>query len=153
MTSDQPNGRDRVLVFLSFFTSPETQRAFAPALPSERLAYELCELWFEEVFVPTTRYLEGLRGDRDPEAIEAFREAFDDEEWKYLERFHRFLELRIDMMPAGEKKQRVIPANNLWESIVRDAHYLLELLEPDLVQRKLIIKQNALPEWIAIRQP
>ena len=130
--------RERVLVFLSFFTSSESQRAFAPAVPEEKLAYELCDIWFDKVFVSSTRYMEGLRGDWDEVAAAEFRDAFDDEEWKFLERFHRFLELRIDMMPAAQKAGRTIPANNLWDSILRDAKYLFELLEPDLKKRHLI---------------
>ena len=130
--------RERVLVFLSFFTSPESQRAFAPTVPEEHLAYELCNIWFDSVFVSGMRYLDGIKGDRSEAASNAFRAAFNDEEWKFLERFHRFLELRIDMMPGARKKERTIPNNNLWESIVRDANYLFELLEPDLKKRKLI---------------
>ncbi len=130
--------RERVLVFLSFFTSPESQRAFAPTMPEENLAYELCDIWFDKVFVAGMRYLDGIRGDWNEAEASAFRESFTDEEWKYLERFHRFLELRIDMMSSVHKAQRTIPHNNLWESVVRDAHYLYELLEPDLRKRALI---------------
>ena len=130
--------RERVLVFLSFFTSPESQRAFAPTIPAGNLAYELCDIWFDRVFVSSTRYLEGLRGDWDEVAATEFKDAFDDEEWKFLERFHRFLELRIDMIPASQKAGRTMPVNNLWDSILRDAKYLFELLEPDLNKRKLI---------------
>lgn len=132
------SARERVLVFLGFFTSQESQRAFAPEIPAENLAYELCNIWFDRVFVAGTRYLDGIRGDRDEEEAAAFRAAFNDEEWKYLERFHRFLELRIDMMPSTLKAGRAIPNNNLWESIQRDAQYLFELLEPDLKKRHLI---------------
>ncbi len=130
--------RERVLVFLSFFISSESQRAFLPEVPAETLAYELCNIWFDRVFVAGKRYLDGIRGDWDEEEANVFRNAFDDEQWKYLERFHRFLELRVDMMPDLQKEKRQIPNNNLWESVVRDAGYLFELLEPDVKKRRAI---------------
>ena len=98
------------------------------------------KLWrfatFDDVFVAGTRYLEGLKGDYDESAATEFRAAFTDEEWKYLERFHRFLELRIDMMPAAARRERRLPDSPVWQSIVRDAGYLLELLEPDPARRR-----------------
>jgi len=135
---NQQLNRDRVLVFLSFFTSAESQRMYAPEIPQEQLAYELCHIWFDRVFVPGIRYLDGIRGDWNEAEAAAFKDAFTAEEWKYLERFHRFLELRMDMMPAARKAERKIPSNNLWESILRDAKYLLELLEPDVKKRNRI---------------
>ena len=135
--ADSPiSARDRVLIFLSFFTSPESQRAHLPHIAPEHMAFELCSIWFERVFTSGIRYLDGLKGDYNEEASTAFRAEFSEEEWKYLERFHRFLELRIDMMPAEAKKKRTLPENNLWESIVRDARYLFELLEPDERKRR-----------------
>lgn len=146
----QITDRDRVLIFLGFFTSKESQQAHLPTVPEGQLAFELCSLWFEEVFVAGMRYLDGVKGDYDKQAAADFRASFTDEEWKYLERFHRFLELRVDMMPESAKRQRVLPANNLWESIVRDARYLYELLEPDERKRRKLTTDKALR---MLRQP
>ena len=145
-TAMQPDitSRDRVLIFLSFFTSGESQRAHLPEIPKEHLAFELCSLWFEKVFVAGMRYLDAVKGDYDEEASASFRADFTDEEWKYLERFHRFLELRVDMMPEHAKKNRTLPDNNLWQSIVRDARYLFELLEPDDKKRKKLTSIKSL---------
>jgi hypothetical protein len=134
-----------VLVFLSFFTSIESQQTLAPHLAPETRAYELSRIWFDDVFVPGIRYLEGIKGDRDENASTEFKSYFTEEEWKYIERFHRFLELRIDMIPESYRRKRQLPGNNLWESIVRDAAYLLELLEPDPQKRRRLLDSEQIP--------
>lgn len=136
--NDAMGPRERLVLFLSFFSSRTCHRACFPSLSTEHIAYELCRLWFDEVFIPGIRYLDSYKGDYNHEAAEQFRAAFSGEEWNHITRFHRFLELRIDMMPDSPRKERRLPNNNLWESMTRDAANLLELLEPCAEKRHLV---------------
>lgn len=131
--------RNRVVLFLALLASRECQEACREFLPSDKLAFELCRLWFDEIYVPGSRYLDAFKGDRSAADVAQFQEYFADEEQAALERFHRFLELRLDMLPEHAKKQGVFPQNDLWQSIVRDAGHVLEALGADveLLQRQL----------------
>lgn len=131
--------RERVILFLVLLTSDEIRQACATILPPDKLAFAWCRLWFDEIYVPSTRYLDGIKGDRVEDAVARFRAAFSDAELAALERFHRFLELRIDMLSEANREQASFPQNDAWDAVVRDASYLLEELnpDPDLLQNKL----------------
>ncbi|NNF03926.1 MAG: hypothetical protein HKN17_05630 [Rhodothermales bacterium] len=101
----------------------------------ERRSFDLIRFWFDVVWAPGLRYMDGFKGDRDPAREAAFRETFSDEEFLWLERFNRFLELRVDRLHDDERTQERFPAGDTWTAIVRDAANLLELLDPSGRQR------------------
>lgn len=98
--------------------------------PAERTAFDLIRFWFDEVWAPGLRYMDGFKGDRDAAAEAAFREAFPDDEYLWLERFNRFLELRVDRLSEKQRRSERFPTGDTWTAIVRDARNLLELLDP-----------------------
>lgn len=106
-------------------------QAVQRALPLERLSFELCRLWFDRIYVPGIRYLDGLKGNRSEEAVKQFEACFTEAERKALARFHHFLELRIDMLPNTIRERHVFPLNDTWQHIVKDASYLLGELATD----------------------
>ena len=123
--------RERVVVFLAFLTSDACRQAVQHQGAPERLAYELCRLWVEDLYVPGLRGMDGLKGNRDVGAMQRFEAAFTELERAALERFHHFLMLRLDMLPASARQQRCFPQHDGWHNLVRDASYLLETLTVD----------------------
>lgn len=121
-----PDHRRRIATLLGLLTSEEAQETLSQRLGRPRLAYELACAWFDDVYVPSERYMDGLKGDLAPEAAETFRDAFDPVELAAMERFHRFFELRIDMLPDAMIASRCIPVDDRWRSLMKDAGYLLE---------------------------
>ncbi len=121
-----PDHRRRIATLLGLLTSEEAQETMSQRLGRSRLAYELACAWFDDVYVPSERYMDGLKGDMAPEAAETFRDAFDPVELAAMERFHRFFELRIDMLPDAMIASRCIPVDDRWRSLMKDAGYLLE---------------------------
>lgn len=121
--------RTRVTLVLAFLSSEQCRRACRQILSSDRLAYEWCRLWFDEIYVPSRRYLDGLKGDRSEEAAAQFWTSFTDGEKEALERFHRFLELRVEMLSDEAHRNESFPQNDAWDSIVRHAGYVLEDLD------------------------
>lgn len=132
--------RDRVTLFLAFLASEECWQACQSVFSSDKLAYEWCRLWFDKIYVPSLRYLDGIKGDRSAEAVTRFRAAFTDDELAALERFHRFLELRLDMLPDAARQRAAFPQNDAWDHVVRHAGYVLEELahDPNSLQHKLV---------------
>lgn len=120
------SNRQRVLDALSLLAAAPVFASLRPDLRPERFAYMMCQVWFDEVYEPGTRYMSGLKGDRDAVVAEQFLAEFDDDEERWLERFNRFLELRIDRLADHEAE--IIEQGERWDSIVRDAGYLVELL-------------------------
>lgn len=135
--------RARVIVFLALLTSEALWTAGCQLLQPGRLAFELCRLWLDEIYTPGIRYLDGLKGDRCEEAAARFQACFTPEERAALERFHCFLELRMDMLPETDRQRAFFPQNDSWENLVRDAAYLLE----DLAAERTAL-QDAL-SWMA----
>lgn len=132
--------RDRVTFILAFLSSDSCREACHEVVPPARLAYEWCRLWFDEIYVPSLRYLDGLKGDRSEQAVEQFKACFASDEVEALERFHRFLELRVDRLSADAHDRERFPQTDAWDSIVRHAGYVLEDLEgvePDEIRRQL----------------
>ena len=121
-----PDHRQRIATLLGLLTSEEAQETLSQHLERPRLAYELACAWFDDVYVPSERYMDGLKGDLAPEAAETFKDAFDPVELAAMERFHRFFELRIDMLPDAMIASRCIPMDDRWRSLMKDAGYLLE---------------------------
>ena len=130
--SKQHDYRERVASYLTLVASEAAQAALGCCLDRDRLAFELCRIWFDDVYVPSRRYFEGLKGDYSEEAAGRFRAEFSREELSELERFTTFLELRMEML-SGDKARSSGRMSNTdeWQSLMRHASYLLDDLEPD----------------------
>lgn len=131
LSSATPSYRERVTLFLALLASDEGRHACHQVLAPDRFAFVWCRLWFDEIYVPSSRYLSGVKGDQSEETAAKFREAFAAEEMAALERFHRFLELRVDMLPGNLAEDESFPQNDAWDHVVRHAGYALEELETD----------------------
>lgn len=123
--------RERIVTFLAFLTSEACLDACRRHVAPERLAAALTRLWFDEIYVPGTHYLDGLKGDRTQEAVQDFEGCFTEDELATLERFHGFFELRIEMAVNRVQGRAAFPDNDSWRSLIRDAAALLDDLDPD----------------------
>lgn len=130
------NVRDRVIDFLVFLSSEECLQAAYRIAPPAVLAYEMSRIWFNEIYAPGQRYIDSLKGDFSEEKARQFRECFSEKEMESLERFHRFFELRIDMLPEDSRRAGLFPESDAWLNITRHARYLAEELEPDAEKRR-----------------
>ncbi len=139
MTDDQQQIRRRVLVALAVIGRPELLGG-ASGLTKEQIGFELCRLWFEVVYTPALWTVDGLKGDRHSAGVDRFWEAFEDDERNYLERFNRFIELRLEMTPEELRLQRAIDPDR-WDGVTRDARNTLELIEPGFDARNARIGQ------------
>lgn len=131
VSSTTPSPRERVTLFLAILASDKGRDACHDVLAPDHFAFVWCRLWFNEIYVPSSRYLDGLKGDPSEHALAEFRTSFTDEEMEALERFHRFLELRVDMLPGDLTQTESFPQNDAWDHVVRHAGYALEELETD----------------------
>jgi len=131
--------RRRVTLFLLFFSSDRCVAAASVLLSPGRVAFDLCRLWFDDIYVPSTRYMDGLKGDRSATDVQQFERAFSSDELLSLERFHAFLELRLDMLSDAHRRDRIFPPSDLWDNVMRDARYLAETLEPNHTQREALL--------------
>ncbi len=100
-------------------------------MPIDELAFELCRVWFDDIYAPGSRYIDGLKGNYSTAEAEKFWESFTKEERAALERFHRFFELRLEMLPKKARAREIFPQNDLWDSTTRDAGHVLEALAVD----------------------
>ena len=132
--------RERVIMFLAFLTSDACLRACHQFLAPERLAFDLCNLWFDEIYIPSARYLDGLKGDFSEEAARTFRASFSDDECALLERFHHFFGLRMDMLPSSPAQRALFPRSDAWNNIRKDAAHLLDELvdDPEAIRTRLV---------------
>ncbi len=129
---EAPSGpRARVILFLAFLSSEACLDACRRFADPEEIAFHLCRLWLDAVYTPALAYSDGIKGDLRDEEVAAFEADFTDEEMKALERFHRFFELRLEMLPAAARRAGRFPETDLWRNLVKDARYLLEDLDPD----------------------
>ena len=122
--------RERVTSFLALLSSDRSREFLARFIDPQHLAFELCRVWFDELYVPGIAYFHGLKGDYSEVAARAFRDAFENDELSALERFHRFFELRVDMLRNQAREAGRFPNTDLWRNLVKDAGYLLEDLDP-----------------------
>lgn len=122
--------RERVITYLTLLSSEASRQTLTQIVEPERLAFELCRTWFDDIYIAGHRYFDGLKGDFSPNAAEVFYSAFTAGEMAALERFSQFLELRLDMLPKSDLVARRIPDNDTWRNFVKDARYLLEDLDP-----------------------
>jgi len=121
--------RERVLDALALIRSAPVLNSVLPDLSTEKTAFELCRMWFDLIFKPGHRYMDGFKGDRDQQEALDFESAFTEDEFGYLERFNRFLELRVDRLDQDEWAEGRFPDSDTWHAIIKDADNLLELIE------------------------
>lgn len=144
VVSEETDFRERVGTYLTLLASDGAHEALGRLVDPERLAFELCRVWFDHVYVAGHRYFDGLKGDFSHDAAARFRRAFTAEELAKLERFSRFLELRLEMLPDYAMKERRIPNNDAWQNLVRDAAYMLDDLAP-----QSDVRRRRLADWLA----
>ena len=121
--------------------SATTSSATIDSVEIEELAFGLCRLWMEEVYTPSRRNTDGFRGDYSETSAEFFNQCYSEDELFKIERFHRFLELRFDMIRRLQPDGKRLPVNDAWNQLAKDAGYLLHDLEPDFnLDRKYLEK-------------
>ncbi len=140
--SNRADYRERVATFLTLVASDAARETLGRWIDQDRLAFELCRIWFDDIYLPSRRYFDALKGDYSEAAAEHFRSAFSNEELAGLERFTRFLELRLEMLSSESRSSRRIPNSDAWQSLVRHAFYLLDDLEPDAEYRRARLSEN-----------
>ena len=132
MATETEKTREHVIVFLLFLTSEESLKACHKFIAPGKLAFELARIWFDDIYLPGIRYLDGgLKGDNSEKAVAEFTEGFTQDEFKALERFHHFFELRLEMVPASTRATGDWPQNDTWSNMVKDARNLLNLFPVD----------------------
>ena len=132
MSTAEERIREQAIVFLLFLTSKESLKACHKFITPEKLALKLARMWFDEIYVPGVRYLDGgLRGEYFEEEVERFQHSFTEDELEALRRFHRFFELRLAMIPASSRESEEWPQNDSWSNVVKDARNLLNLFSID----------------------
>ncbi len=134
--------RERVIAFLLFLTSERCFETLEKFVAPEKLGYELCRIWFDEIYAPSERYLETLKGDYSEQKTRDFEKCFDVEELIEMERFHRFFELRLDMLSKKHKNRAAYPQSNSWKNLIKHAKYLVQELEPDAKRRRILLENN-----------
>ncbi len=129
--------REQVVLFLLFITSEDCLQTYENTISQEKLAFELSRIWFDEIYIPGMIYLvDGLKGNFSEKKAGEFEKCFTEKEFKSLERFHRFFELRMDMLSKDNKKKGIIPQNDSWQHLKRHASYLAAELEPNADEKK-----------------
>ena len=135
MNSEKPDAttthRERVLIYLKFLADPASDILFRNTADPQQLAIDLCGLWIENIFLPGPRNLDGLKGCTSEREIASFKEAFTKTEFAALERFHVFLELRLEMLPKRRRVETRFPDGEFWQNIFRHAANVLVEIDPD----------------------
>lgn len=138
----QIDHRERVATYLALLSSDGCRETLGRLIDPERLSFELCRLWFDEVYLPGISYFDGLKGDVSSQAVLHFNESFDDEELAAMERFHRFFELRVEMLRNQIRAAGRFPDTDLWRNLTKDAGYLLEDIDPNAATRKARLSEH-----------
>jgi hypothetical protein len=128
--------RGHVLDALALIHLSEVVFVKRSGMPREQIAHQLLRYWLDTIYAPGIRYMDGFKGDRNPEEVAMFVACFTEEELEWLERFNRFLELRIDRLRPADRDANQFPIKDTWNGIVRDAGNLIALIEPDRYQSK-----------------
>ena len=121
--------RKEVVAFLQLIASFDRQENADLGVPPEDVPAELCRFWFDDIYLPSENYFDAPKGDISAEAVSDFEASFSDDDLLALARFHRFLELRLEMLPEVEHRFKCLYESELWEDVMKDAQNTLELLE------------------------
>ncbi|HEY5564714.1 MAG TPA: hypothetical protein VIL33_03925 [Rhodothermia bacterium] len=135
--------RQRVLLFLKLLSSTEAIERFVGSAEPDEIADRLCSLWIDELFVPGLRYRDGLEGDRRASSVRDFEAQFSTSEIALLEQFHRFLELRLEMLPKRRSEETTFPRGDFWQSIIAHAGRVLEEIDPEGIETDEIVDRSA----------
>ena len=132
MATEKEKTREHVIVFLLFLTSEESLKTCHKFIAPGKLAFQLARIWFDDIYLPGIRYLDGgFKGDYSEKAVAKFTEGFTQDEFNALERFHHFFELRLEMIPIPTRESGVWPQNDSWSNMIKGARNLLELFALD----------------------
>lgn len=119
--------RDEVLRYLELLAGGEEKHAAAfPEAGPDELPALLCRLWFDEIYLPSERYVDALKAQPSPEVNGEFFAAFSAEELEDLERFHQCFELRLRMLPPEGGDGSGFFGRESWRHIQADAARLLK---------------------------
>ena len=121
--------RNEVLALLQLIARFDRQEGADLGVPLEYVPAELCRFWFDDVYVPSENYFDAPKGDISAKAVADFEANFSEDDLLALARFHRFLELRLEMLPEVEDRLKSLYQSDLWIDIMKDARNTLELLE------------------------
>ena len=142
MTSGESNHRERVLVYLNLLSEPASSDRFKQSTDREAAAIELCRLWIEDIYIPGLRNLDGLKSDRSEAAVVGFNAQFTARERELLFQFHRFLELRLEMLPKRLAAERAFPDGGFWQNIFRHARNLLDEIDPERLELDEVLRSS-----------
>jgi len=123
--------KNRVVFFLLFLTSKSCIEECSKFTSPEKLIFKLSKIWFNDIFVPGKVFINAVKNDYSEEKTKYFQDCFDVEEYDVIERFHLFFDLRLNMLNDKSKENEVIPINDMWENILKDAHHVLDEIVPD----------------------
>ncbi|HUF10868.1 MAG TPA: hypothetical protein VMO47_16230 [Rhodothermales bacterium] len=143
MSDSVVDHRQRVLLFLKLLASTEATERLVGSAEPEEIADRLCNLWIDELFVPGLRYRDGLKGDRSASSVRDFEAQFSTSEIALLEQFHRFLELRLEMLPKRRAEETTFPRGDFWQSIIAHAGRVLEEIDPEGLEMDAIVDKSA----------
>lgn len=141
--SDTVDHRRRVLLFLKVFSTRQGMDRLVSGRDPDVVADRLCSLWIDELYVPGIRYRDGLKGDRYASRVAAFEAQFSAKELDLLAQFHRFLELRLEMLPKRLPDERRFPQGAFWESIMRHAARIIEEVDPEGLELDEIVERTS----------
>lgn len=119
------NYRSEVISFLEFLSSLKGQELTTREVPPEELVIKFCQLWFDDIFIPGGTYLDALKGDVPEESIEEFWSQFNVSEQDALAFFHRFFELRLQVVTKNEESLEGLYQSEAWGNIIKDAELAL----------------------------
>ncbi len=107
----------------------------------------LCTLWIDELYLPGIRLRDGLRANRTAAGLRVFEAEFSPAEITLLEQFHRFLELRLEMLPKRLEAERAFPNGEFWKAISGHAGRILEEIDPEGLELDEITERTTATLW------
>ena len=107
----------------------------------------LCTLWIDELYIPGVRLRDGLRANRTAAALRDFEAEFSPAEVALLEQFHRFLELRLEMLPKRLEAERAFPNGDFWRAISAHAGRVLEEIDPEGLELDELTERTTATLW------
>lgn len=115
----------------------------------DTVAEKLCALWIDDLYVPGLRFRDGmsLKADRTEAALRTFEAQFSNHELELFEQFHRFLELRLEMLPKRLQEERVFPRGEFWQAIISHARRILEEIDPEGLELDEITESSRKMLW------
>lgn len=123
------NHRQAVEFLLAVFAERTTPQCDELGVPVQATPLETCRRWFDDVYLPSSRYFDAVKGEIDITELQQFSSQFSEDEFLQLERFHRFLELRLDLLQKTGTAPEAWKGSPAWKYIAQNAKNTLELLQ------------------------